>query len=462
MQIRTKLTLQFIVVVSLIILFGFGIIYYTSANYRNTEFYRRLENKAKTSAEIFISVKQIDSTMQRIFDRTQKDKLTLENIRIYNNKNRLVYTNNDSLEFTITKDLLDEIRLKGRREFTDNGFEILGTTYKDAYNHFVIFAGAIDQSGLSKLRNLGNTLIFLFFGIISIVALAGWIYAGRALKPLTNVISEVESMNVDRLDTRLNESKNKDEIGHLIATFNTLLSRLENSFKLQKLFVSGASHELKNPLTSITSQLQVSLINERSVEEYKSSITSVLEDIRNLNRTTHDLMEYARLNYENEIQLSDIRVDDLLWFSRDSFHKTRPDFKVNIHLDNMPEDENKLIIKGNEALLKVAFTNLIDNACKFSMNKTCEVYLLFNEDGSVLLKFVDNGIGMTSEESSLVFEPFYRANSTSETKGNGIGLALTKKIIQLHNAHIYLVSDKGKGTIFSISFESNAQSFKHA
>src|SRR4051812_11714375 len=99
MQIRSKLTIQFIIVVSLIILFAFGIIYYSSAVYRKRDFYQRLENKAKTSAEIFISVEQIDSTMLRIFDKTQKDKLTRENICIYENDNKEIYTNNDSLSF---------------------------------------------------------------------------------------------------------------------------------------------------------------------------------------------------------------------------------------------------------------------------------------------------------------------------------------------------------------------------
>lgn len=457
MQIRTRLTLQFIVVVTLIIFFGFGIIYYSSSTYRRDEFYQRLENKAKTSAEIFASVQQIDSSMQRKLDRTEKDKLPFENISIYNDKNRLIYTNNDSVDFDVSDKLFEEIRRTGGKKFIQNNFEIVGTTYKGPEDHFVVFAGAVDRFGLTKLKNLRRTLFFLFLGIISVVALSGWIYAGRALKPLSEVIREVQNMNVDRLDTRLKQSVNQDEIGYLIITFNTLLDRLERAFQLQKLFVSGASHELKNPLTSITSQLQVSLLNERTVPEYKASIASVLEDIKNLNRTTHDLMEYARLNYENEIQLTELRIDDLLWFCMEYFNKTQKQYRVNLHFGNMPEDENKLIVKGNEALLKIAFINLVDNACKFSTDNTCNVYFLFGDDSAITLKFSDRGIGLTEEESMLVFEPFYRANSTSETKGNGIGLALTRKIVQLHGAQVTLRSQKGKGTDFFVSFPAGVR-----
>jgi signal transduction histidine kinase len=453
MQIRSRLTLQFIIVVSLIILSGFAVVYYSSASYRENEMYRRLENKAQTSAEIFVSVEQIDSTMLRIFDKTQKDKLPNENISIYNEENREIYTNNDSLSVDASTELLSEIRERGRKKFTEEKFEVLGITYNDNHNRFVVFASAVDEYGMSKLKNLRNTLITLAFVIVSIVALAGWIYSGRALRPLNDVIGEVKSLSVERLDTRLKQSKNKDEIGQLIDTFNSMLKRIEEAFNLQKLFVTGASHELKNPLTSITSQLQVVLLNERSSEEYKAIITSILEDIKQLNRSTLDLIEYARLSYENKIILSNVRLDDILWYCKDFFNKTNPEYKVNISFVNMPEDENKLIVKGNEALLRITFINLIDNACKFSANKTCYI-TLSSEPKVLLLDFADKGIGLDAKEIELIFEPFYRSNSTAQVQGHGLGLALTRKIIQLHSAELHVKSESGKGTTFSINFRS--------
>lgn len=453
MQIRTRLTLQFTIVVTLIIMFSFGIIYYASSVYRKKEFYQRLENKARTSADIFITVDQIDSTMQRIFDHTQKDKLPFEKVSIYNYQNTEVYSNNDTLSLNIPASLLNEIRKEGRKEFKQKGSEVLGITYSNELNRFVILASADDQFGIKKLENLRMTLIMLLFIIISIAAIAGWMFSGRALKPLSNVINEVKSLNVEKLDSRLSNSKYDDEIGRLIKTFNTLLQRVEEAFDLQKLFVSGASHELKNPLTTITSQLQVILINERSNEEYKAIIKSILDDIKSLNKTTLNLMEYARLNYEKEIQLSDVRLDDVLWFCKEYFDKTNEDYKVSIKFLNMPEDEKKLVIKGNDSLLKIAFINLIDNACKFSENKECDVHLLI--DGDFLnLNFIDKGIGLTKEEINLIFEPFYRSNNTAEVKGHGFGLALAKKIIDLHNAAVIVKSNKGEGTTFSLCFVS--------
>ncbi|MBL7933099.1 MAG: HAMP domain-containing histidine kinase [Bacteroidia bacterium] len=451
MQIRTRLSLQFMLVVTIILISGFGIIYYSSAQYRESELYRRLENKAITSAEIFIFVEQIDSTMLRIFDRTQKDKIPFEVIRIFNDDGREVYSSSDSTSFAVTEEYINEVKKKNKAHFADGLFEIIGLTYSDNQNRFVVFAGGIDLFGRSKLGNLRQSILILLAVLISIVAVSGWVYAGRALKPLSNVIDEVKKLDVDKMEVRLHQRKSRDEIGRLTETFNSLLGRIENAFRLQKIFVSGASHELKNPLTSITSQLQVVLMNDRSNEQYKEILTSILEDIKNLNRTTRDLIEYARLNYENEVGLKEVRIDDVLWFCKDTFQKNNPNCKVNLSFTNMPEDEQKLILMGNEGLLHVAFINFIDNACKFSQNKTCHIQL--EVSNIIKISFRDEGIGLDPEEIKLIFEPFYRSNNTAEIKGHGIGLALTKKILDLHGCPVKIESRKNVGSIFTLNFQ---------
>lgn len=451
MQIRTRLTLQFILVVTLIILFSFGVLYYSSSNYRRNEFAQRLESKATNTFDMFLNYRQADPAMLIIFDRSQKDKLPRENIRIYDEQNRQIYNSNDSNVVEVSPDMIDKVRRTGQMTSSPAPFELLGLRYTNNDRVYVVFSCAIDKYGLSKLNNLRVTMILLFFLIISIVAFAGWIYAGRAMRPLSEVINDVEKINVESLDKRLTVSQNHDEIGRLIDTFNFMLERVEKSVMLQRLFVSGASHELKNPLTAITSQLQVVMLSDRSNEEYRVILRSVMDDIRKLNRTTLDLIEYARLSYEDEIQTSPVRIDDIIWSSRDYYLGNNPNCRVLLNFGTMPEDEKKLIMTGNEALLKVAFNNLIDNACKFSENKTCRIFLDVRDE-QIEISFRDNGVGMDPAEIALIFEPFYRANNTAEVRGHGIGLALTRKIIQVHKARINVESKKGAGTNFTLSF----------
>lgn len=447
MQIRTRLTAQFITVVTLLIAVIFSIIYISAASYRESEFYQRLRNKAQTSAEMFVSVDQIDSTMLRLFDRRQKDKLPMENVSIYDSEDREIYTNNDSIEFYITPHILDEVRHAREVILNQEPLEILGITYEDRQHKFVVFAGANDIYGKSKIRNLRKTLLILLICSITGIAIAGWIYSGRALKPLARVIKDVKNLDPTHLAGRLSIGRHNDEIGRLIATFNMLLDRIEKTFNLQKLFITGASHELKNPLTSITSQLQVSLIRERSQEEYRALVMSVLEDIQALNKTTHDLMELARLTNERYVVREPVRIDEVVWKATESLLKTHKEYNINVQMQ-LPHDQDLLIVSGHPALLQVALTNLMDNACKFSPDNSCTIELeLWQEQ--VLIRIIDQGPGIPEEIQPFIYMPFFRGDSTAQEKGHGVGLSFTKTILELHDAQLDLLTNNS-GTTFTI------------
>lgn len=456
MQLKTRLTFQFIVVVAPILLVSFAIIYYSSSNYRQNEFLKRLKNKAITTAEFLIKVEQVDSALLKVIDRTQKDNLIGENISIYNYRNQEIYSNNDSIYFKVNKRLLDKIRLNESITYKEGKYEIIGLTYNDKYNRFVVIAGAYDKYGLSKLKNLRTTLIILFFSIIGIVAVVGRVYSDRALKPITAVINEAEKISPNNLSSRLNKSKYDDEIGRLINTFNILLGRIEQAFKLQKLFVASASHELKNPLTVITSQLEISLLNERSNEEYKQTITSVLEDIKDLNKLTIQLMELARISYDSkDIPYKYLRIDDVLWSTKEFIVNKYPNYNYEFKIVSLPREESRLHVYGNETLLKTAFINLAENACKFSPDHKVIVSL---ECGNEKLKIVfeNNGQGIIEEDLNLIFEPFYRSKSTAEIKGHGLGLALVYQILKLHKANIEIITGVNTNTFFIINFDKNS------
>jgi signal transduction histidine kinase len=443
------------VVVILIIAMSFGVIYYSSSNYRKHEFFSRLDRKALNTFEMFLHYDEVDPTILILFDRSQKDKLARENIRIYDSQAKQLYNSNDSNIVDITPSMVAQVIKKGRMEYSVGEFEMDGMRYIEGKNTYAVFCMAVDKYGLSKVENLRITMLLLLILIISIVALTGWVYAGRALKPLSEVINQVEKINVERLDRRLADNFQKDEIGRLITTFNIMLERVERSVKLQRLFMSGASHELKNPLTAITSQLQVVMLSDRSNEEYKRILQSVSEDIRRLNKTTLDLIEYASLSNEEVIQFTELRLDDVIWYCRDTYQLTHPECHVNLAFGDLPDNEKELIIRGNEALLKVAFNNLIDNACKFSKDASIWIHFeVLAQD--IKISFKDKGMGMNPEELALIFEPFYRANNTAEVKGHGIGLALTKKVIELHKGKIDVQSEPNQGTVFTLAFKKSS------
>lgn len=452
MQIRTRLTLRFITVVAVILLISFLAVYYSSSHYSYHEFNTRLKEKAITTADILVKVNEVDSSLLSVIDKTQRDKLVRQQVVIFDEENREVFRNVDSVFVPVHPRNISEVRVKGQLEFTYRQFEVVGISYKEEGKDLVVFASAEDRYGQSKLRNLRTTLVLSFLVILGVVSVAGWIYSGQALRPISQVIDEVDQISATKLSTRIRERENDDEIGRLIKTFNKLLQRIEDAFRLQRLFVASASHELKNPLTVITSQLQVSLISERDSESYRNTIESVLEDIIDLNRLTIQLMELARVSYDvRDIEFLPIRIDEVLWSVKNTWTEKHPEDFFDFYITSLPEDDKDLLIHGNESLLRTAFVNLAENACKFSPDHRVEVVLDCTPD-RIMVTFNDSGPGISPDELKYIFEPFYRSKSAAGTRGHGIGLALVKRILDLHQAELSVRRSESGGASFNIRF----------
>ncbi|GHN02586.1 two-component sensor histidine kinase [Cytophagales bacterium WSM2-2] len=455
MQIRTRLTLRFTILVSSILILAFTVLYLLVWQYGVEEFHKRLHDKALTSGTLLFKVDQMDSTLLKTIDLAKTDVLFRENISIFDSHGKELYTNNDSLEFRLSNDDFGNI-FKGEELFlTEGEFKIVGLPFEYKGSTYAIISGAIDRRGNSRLAYLRKFIFVLLPILISIVAIAGWIFADKALKPIVGVMKEVQEISPLMLTQRLSESKNNDEIGRLISIINNLLERIENAFQLQKSFVSNVSHELNNPLTKITSQLEVTLLKERDNEEYKKSIISVLDDIKEMNQLATSLLELAYVNRENQIlTLTSTRIDEILWEIRDDLIALDDSYRVQVRIEKMPENEEDLYINLNPQLIKTAFKNVIENACKFSPDHTAFVSLIFYKN-ETLVKVIDNGLGIEENEAQKIFQPFYRTDSTSKIKGYGIGLSLSQKIISLHKGSIQVNSSPGVGTEITIGLRNS-------
>jgi len=160
-------------------------------------------------------------------------------------------------------------------------------------------------------------------------------YSGRALKPISDVVKKVEDITITSLNLRVFEGKGNDEIGKLARTFNKMLERLETSFSMQKNFIANASHELRTPLTSINGQLEVLMMKERSSEEYKSALTSVLDDIKSLIVLSNRLLLIARTSAEGPVNFNKkIRIDEILWQVQEEIQRFNSNYRINISIDN--------------------------------------------------------------------------------------------------------------------------------
>jgi len=450
MEIRTKISLQFTLIVAVIQLLLSIAIYISFAKARVDDLYDRFEAKAISVGQMLFDIEEIDTDLLKKIEKNNPLSLPDEKLIIYDRLGKVLFTNDEKHEITISPGLMATVRVNNRARSRVGDYELLGRLYTSGKNQVVVFVAAIDLYGFNKLANLKFILLFVFVVGLVIVYFAGRVFATRAVQPILKVMTQVDRIGVTNLHARLDEGNSKDEIARLSATFNKLLERLETSFKMQKSFIANASHELNTPLTVITGQMEVVLMKARTNEEYAATITKALSEIRNLNLLSKKLLLLAQASSElTGTNFALLRIDDLLWQVRTEITARYPVFLVKIDLEEDLDDESQLTVAGNELLLKTAIANIVENGCKYSEDHAVAVKLSWVE-GNLIIHFTDHGIGIPESELDMVFQPFYRSMSAKNNEGHGIGLSLTEKILALHKGTISVTSRVGQGSDFTV------------
>jgi signal transduction histidine kinase len=208
------------------------------------------------------------------------------------------------------------------------------------------------------------------------------------------------------------------------------------------------------PLTSVSSQLEIALNREREPAEYKMVMASVYQDVHRLGKLTQTLLEFAKASGDpGGLEIDLVRVDEILFSLPREMTKLSEAYVVTLTFGELPEEDEKLLVFGNEALLFTAIKNIVINACKYSDDHKTEVKLSCHQN-VITISIKDEGRGIPAADRENIFQPFYRAGEKNLDKGFGLGLSLAQEIIKLHKGQISLESVVNKGTVFSIMLPS--------
>ena len=450
MKIRLKLTLLFTALFAALLLVFATAIYFSNAKDREESYYNRLRHQALTKANLLLGAKVQPSVLQLIY-KNSLNSLPQEEVAVYDTAFNLLYHDAVYIDrVKETRSMIDSIvRLKEIHIFVKD-LQAIGFLYHYGGKDYVVTAAARDIDGLEKLRDLRIALIVGFCGAILLTIIAGSLFSRQALQPVSQMVDKVEEITASHLDLRISEGRGKDEMAELAITFNRMLDRLENSFEAQRQFVSNISHELRTPLATIIGELEIAAKKGRTPAEYEELTRLILQDARRLVKLSNGLLDLAKASYDKaEIAFKEVRLDELLLDTRQAVLKSNPDYGVNIIFEREIEEDDFISVLGNEYLLKVAFTNLIDNGCKFSDDRESTVAISFHAK-NVILRFSDTGIGISPEDIARIFTPFYRGANKKYTEGHGIGLSLTDKIIHLHQGSLSVASRVSEGTTFTV------------
>jgi len=276
------------------------------------------------------------------------------------------------------------------------------------------------RTGLS----IGAPLLVGFIGLVT------WLIVGKSLKPVEAIRREVVAIAHATLDRRVPEPPVRDELGRLVQTMNEMLDRLEKAAKAQRQFVSDASHELKSPLASMRTQLEVSLTHPEQAN-WPDVAANVLEENLRMQQLINELLELARMDeqepstYVGEKQILDL--DDIVFTEVKAIHTTR-----RVRTDGVSAGQ----VRGNPSQLRQMLRNLLDNAVRYARD---EIRIgLETEREHVILVVEDDGPGIPPHERERIFDRFARVEESRSRNagGTGLGLAVVQGIIQRHGGRI--------------------------
>lgn len=452
MTLKTRIAVTFSLITAFIVITLSISIYWFSYTYNEIHFFDRLHERVRIASQYHIGESQLGS---KFIEEIRQQHLQL----LPQESEFIISFDSEKNEFIIPDSVLEKfgeiyfqkiIDFKSA-EFRNEDILAYGKKYDDTSEKFLVIVSAYDQLGVEQMTDLRSKLVSLFIVYLIAVFILGRIYATQILKPLKRIIQNVNQIRSNNLFVRLEEEKEHDEIGEIALTFNRLLDRVETTIEIQNNFISNASHELKNPLTAILGELEITLSKSRTADEYRCSMENISRDASRLHSLTLHLLRLAQTSFdESTITEQEFRIDELLFDIKQDLEESNPINQIHIILENLPENPDDFLIRGNEDLIKIALTNIIENGCKFSKNDIVTVHIERNPK-SITVIVKDKGVGIPKDELKNIYVPFFRASNVRMFNGFGIGLPLTNKIISMHLGELHFSSEVNMGTTARIT-----------
>lgn len=343
------------------------------------------------------------------------------------------------------KESRERIRIPGRTR----RYRVITTpVYKDGKLTQIIQLGTHLRFVRKNLSHFRSNLFTALPIILILGSIGGWVLARRSLSPIGYVASKTKTITSKSLSERLTPRGTGDEMDDLIGTINEMIARLESSFKRISEFTADASHELKTPLCAMRGEAELLLSKERTTGEYQEGLARFVEQFDHLNQMVNDLILLSKFDATQvEMKMDVLRLDLLI---KDMCHLFRvlADQK-NIALEMGTIEEITVI--GDKVRLQHLFTNLIDNAIKYTPKGFIRVTVEKNQD-LALVKIKDTGIGIPRDEQEKIFKRFYCVDKSRsrETGGVGLGLSIAEWIAHAHHGRIEVESELGQGSTFSV------------
>jgi heavy metal sensor kinase len=333
-----------------------------------------------------------------------------------------------------------------------SGEQLRAAIYRDK-NFTILVAYSLGDLG-DVLENLFSILLYLIPIAVGLSTLGGLYLANKALAPVHDVTTRARKITAENLDQSIPIRNTDDEIGRLVSTMNDMIRRLHDSFAQTKQFSSDASHELRTPLTIMRGEIELALRNEKTPEEYRTVLSSTLEEILRLKTIIDNLLTLGKADHGIlEMKLEEVHLDALI---KDLYDDSEMLAEIK-HISVELKKTEPITIVGDKGRLRQLFLNLVDNAIKYTPDGGHVSISIERQNGSAVVEVEDSGIGIPQEDRQKIFDRFYRVDKARSRAmgGTGLGLSIAKWIVEMHRGSITVESEMNKGSKFSVRFPIN-------
>ena len=331
-------------------------------------------------------------------------------------------------------------------ERVPGGFTLTPTEVREEYR-------SVEQLANARALGLLRTYSLTALGILFLVSLVvGWLVAGRVLAPIGRITAVARDIQATDLSRRIALHGPPDELKELADTFDAMIERLDDAFEGQRRFIQETSHELRNPLAVIRTNLDVALADpDASAQELRATAELVGRNAERMTRLVDDLLVYARSGSPARV-LEPVDLADLVAEVAEEFRAPARARSLVLH----PEAHPGLVVAGDRVSLRRALVNLVANAVRLAPERSTVALGAGRVDQRVWMAVADEGPGIAPEDRPLVFQRFWRGNQASarEEGRSGLGLAIVDQVVREHRGTIDLQPTAAGGSVFTLWFPS--------
>jgi len=351
------------------------------------------------------------------------------------------------------------------RNFKVNDFSLgVISEYKDVTNNKYLYYdletssarlgnGKYVRGVIQITNNINSWILPLIISIgspfvIIVIMYGGYLIIRSSLKPVRDMTETADAIaKSNDLSKRITIKDGADEVHKLGKVFNEMLETLENSSKRERQFSSDVSHELRTPISVIMAESEYGAKYTDSVEDAKESFDVIERQSKRMTSMINQILELARLDSRLEIPKEELNLSDRIKYTLEDYKILFDNRNIKLSLNI----EENIIVNANEALIMRMIDNLLSNALKYAET---EVKVCLAKRNRIILEVADDGIGINDNEKKHIWDRFYKVDksrTTTEDNSSGLGLSITKKIVELHNGKIAVLDNKPKGTKFVVN-----------